>query len=107
MKFYCQESIHQDLISRDDEKDLFYRYFGEQRDKKLVVAMGEYTNNMDGINAFINAAIKCPEAIFYYIGCEDTAFKFGMKLKRMIKQALPRMLDSIAQFQKIYTVVLY
>lgn len=74
-------------FSRDDEKDLFYRYFGEQRDKKLVVAMGEYTNNMDGINAFINAAIKCPEAIFYYIGCEDTAFKFGMKLKRMIKQA--------------------
>ncbi|HNX16002.1 MAG TPA: glycosyltransferase [Bacilli bacterium] len=73
-------------FSRDDEKELFYRYFGEERSKKLVVAMGEYSNNMDGINAFINAAKKCPDAIFYYIGCEDAAYKFGIKLKRIIKK---------------------
>lgn len=74
-------------FSRDDEKELFHRYFSEEKDKKLVVAMGEYSNNMDGINAFINAAKKCPETLFYYIGCEDAAYKFGMNLKKLIKKA--------------------
>ena len=58
-------------FSRDDEKDIFYRYFGENRSKKLVVAMGEYDNNMDGISAFINAAKKCPDVLFYYFGRES------------------------------------
>jgi len=74
-------------FSRDDEKELFYRYFSEDKNRKLVVAMGEYTNNMDGINAFINAAKKCPEAIFYYIGCEDAAYHFSARLKNIIKNA--------------------
>ena len=58
-------------FSRTDEKDIFYRYFGENRSKKLVVAMGEYDNNMDGISAFINAAKKCPDVLFYYFGRES------------------------------------
>ena len=58
-------------FSRDDEKDIFYRYFRENRSKKLVVALGEYDNNMDGISAFINAAKKCPDVLFYYIGKES------------------------------------
>lgn len=58
-------------FSRDDEKDIFYRYFGENRSKKLVVAMGEYDNNMEGISAFINAAKKCPDVLFYYFGRES------------------------------------
>ena len=58
-------------FSREDEKDIFYRYFRENRSKKLVIAMGEYDNNMDGINAFINAAKKCPDVLFYYFGRES------------------------------------
>ena len=58
-------------FSRTDEKDIFYRYFGENRSKKLVVAMGEYDNNMEGISAFINAAKKCPDILFYYFGRES------------------------------------
>lgn len=58
-------------FSRADEKDIFYRYFRENRSKKLVIAMGEYDNNMDGINAFINAAKKCPDVLFYYFGRES------------------------------------
>lgn len=57
-------------FSREDEKDIFYRYFRENRSKKLVLALGEYDNNMDGISAFINAAKKCPDILFYYIGRE-------------------------------------
>ena len=47
-------------FSRDDEKDIFFRYFREDRNKKLVFAVGEYDRNMTGINSFINAAKKCP-----------------------------------------------
>ena len=58
-------------FSREDEKDIFYRYFRENRSKKLVIAMGEYDNNMDGVSAFINAAKKCPDVLFYYFGRES------------------------------------
>ena len=73
-------------FSREDEKELFYRYFREEKDKKLVLAMGEYTNNMEGINALINAAKEREDAVFYYIGCETFAANYG-NCKRIIKNA--------------------
>ena len=73
-------------FSREDEKELFYRYFREDKNKKLVLAMREYTNNMEGINAFINAAKKREDTEFYYIGCETFAASYG-KCKRIIKSA--------------------
>ena len=73
-------------FTREDEKEIFYRYFGEDPNKKLVLALGEYSGNMDGINALINAAKKCPNAIFYYIGCDEIAKK-SWQLKRMMKHA--------------------
>ena len=42
-------------FSREDEKELFYRYFREDKNKKLVLAVGEYSNNMDGIHCLIIA----------------------------------------------------
>ena len=71
-------------FSREDEKELFYRYFREDKNKKLVLAVGEYTNNMDGIHCLINAAKKKEDAVFYYIGCES--FITG-KAKKIIKSA--------------------
>lgn len=73
-------------FSRDDEKELFYRYFREDKNKKLVLAMGEYTNNMEGINALINAAKKREDAVFYYVGCETFAASYG-NCKKIIKTA--------------------
>ena len=73
-------------FSREDEKELFYRYFREDKNKKLVLAMGEYTNNMEGIYALINAAKKREDTEFYYIGCETFAANYG-KCKRIIKNA--------------------
>ena len=73
-------------LSRDDEKEIFYRYFGEDRNKKIVLAVGEYSGNMDGINALINAANKCPNVAFYYIG-SDEKVKNTWKMKRVIKKA--------------------
>ncbi|MCR5505902.1 MAG: glycosyltransferase [Bacilli bacterium] len=75
-------------FSREDEKDIFYRYFRENRSKRLVVAMGEYDNNMDGINAFINAAKKCPDVLFYYIGRESVPGVLkSFKMSRLINSS--------------------
>jgi len=73
-------------FKREDEKDIFFRYFGEERNKKLVLALGEYDENLNGINAIITAAKKCPNAIFYYVGC-DNASKKSWRLNRLIKKA--------------------
>ena len=73
-------------FSREDEKELFYRYFREDRNKKIVMAMGEYSYNMEGIHALINAAIKRPDVAFYYIGCESLGSSVG-KAKRIIKSS--------------------
>lgn len=73
-------------FSREDEKELFYRYFREDKNKKLVVALGEYAYNLEGIHSIINAAIKKPDAIFYYIGCESFALN-SSRSKKIIKSA--------------------
>lgn len=73
-------------FSREDEKELFYRYFREDKNKKLVVALGEYAYNLEGIHSIINAAIKKPDAVFYYIGCESFAAN-SLKSKKIIKNA--------------------
>ena len=73
-------------FSREDEKELFYRYFREDKNKKLVLAMGEYTNNMEGIHSLINAAKNREDTVFYYIGCETFVANYG-NCKRIIKSA--------------------
>ena len=73
-------------FSREDEKELFYRYFREDKNKKIVLAMGEYTNNMDGISSLINAAKKREDVEFYYIGYETFAANYG-NCKRVIRSA--------------------
>lgn len=73
-------------FSRDDEKEIFYRYFREENGKKLVLAIGEYTNNMDGISAVTNAAKRNPDTLFYFVGKEEHA-KITHKTKKVIKSA--------------------
>ena len=73
-------------FSREDEKELFYRYFRMDENKKIILAMGEYSNNMEGIHSLINAAKKRSDAEFFYIGCESLGAGFG-KAKKTIKNS--------------------
>ena len=73
-------------FSREDEKELFYRYFREDKNKKIVLAMGEYSFNMEGIHSLITVAIKRPDVGFYYIGCEALSSSVG-KAKKIIKNS--------------------
>ncbi|MCQ2776127.1 MAG: glycosyltransferase [Bacilli bacterium] len=73
-------------FSRIDEKEIFLRYFGENGNRKIVLAMSSLTTKKEGINTFINAATANPETNFYYIGsCEDSRLK--KSLRRYIKKA--------------------
>lgn len=83
-------------LSRDDEKDLFFRYFKEDRTHKLVIAMGEYTRKMDGISSLMNAAKKNKDVIFYYFG---TGEKGKFNVKRIIRK-LNKNSPSNLHFQK-------
>ena len=74
-------------FSREDEKELFYRYFREGKNKKIVLAVGEYNNNMEGIHAFINAAQKRDDTVFYYVGCESGKTLNNGTAKKIIKDA--------------------
>ena len=82
-------------FSRDDEKEIFYRYFREDKNRKLVLGLGEYDLNMDGINAFINAAKACPEALFYYIGRENLPGTYKSLKMRKIMSAAPKNLKFV------------
>ncbi len=75
-------------FSREEEKNLFFRYFREDPKKRLVVAVGEYDINMDGINAYVNAAKKCPDVLFYYVGREIVPGIYtSPKIKKLISSA--------------------
>ena len=73
-------------FSREDEKELFYRYFREDKNKKVVLAVGDYDSNMSGIHAFINAASKRDDTVFYYVGYQGKDAKKG-RTKKIIKSA--------------------
>lgn len=72
-------------FSRNDEKEIFFRYFREDKNKKLVFAVGEYDANMTGVNSFINAAKKCPNHLFYYFGQMRKSTELNLKFKKFIK----------------------
>lgn len=74
-------------FSRDDEKEIFYRYFRENKNKKLVLAVGEFEPKMNGSSCFINSAKKNPNAIFYYVGRIKKTTKLNIRFKRFIKNA--------------------
>lgn len=67
----------------EEEKEIFYRYFKEDRSKKIILASGEYIN-LDGINSFINAAKRNSDSVFYFFGEKA---KPTRKLKKIIKKA--------------------
>ena len=51
-------------FSRDDEKDIFYRYFSCDKDKKVVVSIGNAY--LEGLGTMVKAAKECKNANFYY-----------------------------------------
>lgn len=74
-------------FSKEEEKEIFYRYYREDKRKKLVIAIGEYKGKMEGLSSFINAARKSPKAVFYYIGKITARTKLNFKINRIFNNA--------------------
>ena len=73
-------------FSRDDEKEIFYRYFREDKSKKLVIAFGSGAPMKEGIGTFIKAAKANPDVLFYYLApCKESRLKHY--LGKFMKQA--------------------
>ena len=73
-------------FSRDDEKELFYRYFSCERDKKIALAIGDCSNEIDGLGAIAKAAKLCPNVNFYYLVKAEHGNKLGRKSRKEIKK---------------------
>ena len=71
---------------REDEKDIFYRYYREKREKRLVVSIGSY-DNVDGVSAFIKTAKLNPDCLFYYFAQRNVKlnFKYRMIIRKSPK----------------------
>ncbi|NLB48790.1 MAG: glycosyltransferase [Erysipelotrichia bacterium] len=74
-------------FSRSDEKELFYRYFREDKTKKLVLALGEYSYKMEGIDAFLDVARGRDDVVCYFVGPEPSATLMNKISKRAPKNA--------------------
>ena len=72
-------------FSKTGEKDIFYRYFKENENKKIVLGLGD---SMSGVSAFVEAAKACPKASFYFIYPHyNKKVRFKSILKRVLKIA--------------------
>ena len=70
-------------FSRDDEKEIFYRYFREDKSKKLVVALGSGMPMKEGIGTFIKCAKANPNVLFYCLApCKEE------KIKKYFRKAM-------------------
>ena len=74
-------------FSKQEEKEIFHRYYREDKNKKLVIAVGEYDGKMNGVSSFINAAKKCPNAVFYFIGRITLKNSISMRFKKFLSTA--------------------
>ena len=64
---------------RDDEKEAFYRYYREDKNKKLVISIGSF-DNVDGVSAFIKTAKLNPNCAFYYFAQHNSKLNFKLRL---------------------------
>ena len=76
-------------FSRDDEKEIFYRYLSCDRNKKVAIAIGDSSGEIDGLSVLLTAAKLCEDVNFYYITKSEHGYRMDRAVKRQIKK-LPR-----------------
>ena len=70
---------------------MFYRYFSSSRDKKIVLAIGDCSEELDGLGVIINAAKVCEDVDFYYFtNNEKPGFKARREITRLPKNVFFR-----------------
>lgn len=87
----CQPGVNFSRFdfSRDDEKELFYRYFNCKRDEKIVLTLGDFVGEVDGLGVVAKAANICKDTHFYYLAKGEKGNKMTRKTRKAFK-GLPR-----------------
>lgn len=74
-------------FSRDDEKDIFYRYFSCDKDKTIVVSVGnEY---LEGLSSTVKAANEFKDVNFYYFYKREHGVRLSKEDQKILTN-LPR-----------------
>ena len=73
-------------FSRDDEKELFYRYFSCDQDKKIALAIGDCSDEIDGLGVISKAAKICKDVNFYYLVKNERGNRLSWRNRREIKK---------------------
>ena len=73
-------------FSRDDEKELFYRYFNCKRDEKVVLAIGDCSAEVDGLGVVAKAARICENTHFFYLAKSEKGNKISWKNRRAFRK---------------------
>ena len=89
-------------FSRDDEKELFYRYFACEKDKNIVIAIGDCSDDVDGLNTINQAAKVCPDVNFYYLLKNEHGNKLTLKQKRQFKKCPSNVVHTVLVPDDIY-----
>ena len=71
--------------SRDDEKELFFRYYSIDSRKPIVLAFGEYGRRIEGLNCLVAAANRCPNANFFFVGPREGRKKISLAGQKELK----------------------
>ena len=73
-------------FSRDDEKELFYRYFSCEQGKKIALAIGDCSDEVDGLGVISKAAQICKDVNFYYLVKSEKNNKLSRKNRKEIRR---------------------
>lgn len=52
---------------REDEKEIFNKYYRRNSEKKMVIGFGDRVHNINSFATFVKIAKACPDVDFYYI----------------------------------------
>lgn len=85
----------------DRELELFYRYFGERKGNKVVVACGNLSKTKE-INKFISLAALLPTIKFYYFGVTNSSMLVTSTVNKLNKKATSNLLFSPVVEDDIY-----
>lgn len=88
-------------FSREDEKELFYRYHRIDKNKKLVLGVGDY-ESLEGINAFLESAKKCNDTIFCFFGQTKNPKRIPIKVMSLMKKSPDNVIFNVNVNDDIY-----
>ena len=94
----CLSGLDLESYKEENETDkyLFHHYFQEDEKQEYVLAFGDYTKGVEGLNAISRAAKKNPNLSFYFVGTQGDKNKLGLKDSKLVS-SVPKNLHCVGE----------